>query len=136
VQNAPIVTGWVVYNPPTEQVIEFPTNVQNIVWTRDTSEGSPVDESMTFVVREALSEVASQLPVQEIYGAGKNKVVSARADALSQLARSGAPRPPARAPRRGRRGRRARRRCCAAERTDGRAEPACGAVVDTSPSAD
>jgi regulator of protease activity HflC (stomatin/prohibitin superfamily) len=31
VQNAPIVTGWVVYNPLTEQVIEFPTNVQNIV---------------------------------------------------------------------------------------------------------
>ena len=27
VQNAPIVTGWIVYNPLTEQVIEFPTNV-------------------------------------------------------------------------------------------------------------
>jgi regulator of protease activity HflC (stomatin/prohibitin superfamily) len=120
VQNAPIVTGWVVYNPLTEQVIEFPTNVQNIIWTRDVNEGSPVDESITFassegvtinadiglafhidgekapklysrfrerdvlvlahgyvrnVVREALSEVASQLPVQEIYGSGKTKVI-------------------------------------------------------------
>ncbi len=120
VQNAPIVTGWIVYNPLTEQVIEFPTNVRNIVWTRDVNEGSPVDESITFasaegvtinadvglafhiegerapklyarfrerdvsvlahgyvrnVVREALSEVASALPVQEIYGPGKTKVV-------------------------------------------------------------
>lgn len=120
VQNAPIVTGWIVYNPLTEQIIEFPTNVQNIVWTRDVTEGSPVDESITFassegvtinadvglafhidgeqapklyarfrerdvlvlahgyvrnVVREALSEVASALPVQEIYGPGKTKVI-------------------------------------------------------------
>lgn len=127
VQNAPIVTGWVVYNPLTEQVIEFPTNVQNIVWTKDVNEGNPLDESITFassegvtinadiglafhiegekapklyarfrerdvlvlahgyvrnVVREALSEVASQLPVQEIYGAGKNKVIH---DALALI---------------------------------------------------
>lgn len=127
VQNAPIVTGWVVYNPLTEQVIEFPTNVQNIVWTRDINEGSPVDESITFassegvtinadvglafhiegnkapklysrfrerevlvlahgyvrnVVREAISEVASALPVQEIYGPGKTKVIR---DALALI---------------------------------------------------
>ncbi len=121
VQDAPIVTGWVVYNPLTEMVVEFPTNVQNIVWTRDAHEGSPVDESISFassegvsvnadvglafhidgskaprlyarfrerdvkvlahgyirnVVREAINETASEMPVQEIYGAGKTRLLN------------------------------------------------------------
>ena len=46
VQNAPIVTGWVVFNPLTEQIIEFPTSVQNITWTKDVNEGNPIDESL------------------------------------------------------------------------------------------
>jgi regulator of protease activity HflC (stomatin/prohibitin superfamily) len=121
VQNAPIVTGWVAYNPLTELVVEFPTSVQNIVWTRDAHEGSPADESITFassegvsvnadvglafhidadkaprlygrfrqrdvlilahgyvrnVVREAINETASEMPVQEIYGAGKTRLLN------------------------------------------------------------
>ncbi len=121
VQDAPIVTGWVFYNPVTELVVEFPTSVQNIVWTRDVHEGSPVDESISFassegvsinadvglafhidpakaprlyarfrqrdlailahgfvrnVVREAINETASQMPVQEIYGAGKTRLLT------------------------------------------------------------
>ncbi len=121
VQNAPIVTGWVAYNPLTELVVEFPTSVQNIVWTRDAHEGSPSDESISFassegvsinadiglafhidadkaprlyarfrqrdvlvlahgyirnVVREALNETASTMPVQEIYGAGKTRLLN------------------------------------------------------------
>lgn len=32
-QNAPIVSGWVTYNPFTEDVIEFPTVLQTVVWT-------------------------------------------------------------------------------------------------------
>ena len=121
VQNAPIVTGWVAFNPLTEQIIEFPTNVQNIVWTRSLTEGNPSDESLTFasaegvtinadvglafhinadkaprlyarfrerditvlahgyvrnVVREALSEGASEMPVQEIYGSGKTRLLN------------------------------------------------------------
>ncbi len=55
VQNAPIVTGWVVYNPLAEQVIEFPTSVQNIVWTRDVHEGNPVDESISFASSEGVT---------------------------------------------------------------------------------
>ncbi len=121
VQNAPIVTGWVAYNPLTELIVEFPTSVQNIVWTRDTHEGSLTDESITFassegvsvnadvglafhiepdkaprlyarfrqrdvmilahgyvrnVVREAINETASEMPVQEIYGAGKTRLLN------------------------------------------------------------
>lgn len=55
VQNAPIVTGWVVYNPLTELIVEFPTSVQNVVWTRDVHEGSPVDESISFASSEGVT---------------------------------------------------------------------------------
>jgi regulator of protease activity HflC (stomatin/prohibitin superfamily) len=121
VQNAPIVSGWVFYNPVTEMVVEFPTSVQNIVWTRDAHEGSPTDESITFassegvsvnadvglafhieatkapqlfarfrqrdlgvlahgyirnVVREAINETAAEMPVQQIYGVGKTRLLN------------------------------------------------------------
>src|SRR5579885_1412717 len=39
----PIRTGWVFYSPLTTQVIEFPTFVQTVKWTRDTSEGHPLN---------------------------------------------------------------------------------------------
>jgi regulator of protease activity HflC (stomatin/prohibitin superfamily) len=113
----PVVTGWVVYNPLTEQIVLFPTSVQNVVWTQS---GRSVDESITFssnegvnvnadiglsfhiepgraprldgrfrlndlqiladgymrnAVREAFNDVASRLPVQEIYGSGKSKML-------------------------------------------------------------
>lgn len=121
VEDIPQVTGWVFYNPLTEQIILFPTSVQNIVWTRDAHEGRGGDESITFssqegvninsdiglafhiepkmaphlylrfrkndlvelaggyvrnAVREGFNMVASQMPVQEIYGAGKGKLVA------------------------------------------------------------
>jgi regulator of protease activity HflC (stomatin/prohibitin superfamily) len=121
VDDIPVVTGWVRFNPLTEQLIMFPTSVQNIVWTRDPHEGNPHDESLTFssaeganinadvglsfhiepsqaphlylrfrkndlqelangyvrnAVREAFNVVASKVPVQEIYGAGKGQVVA------------------------------------------------------------
>ena len=31
----PIRTGWVVYSPLTTQIIEFPTYVQTVKWTKD-----------------------------------------------------------------------------------------------------
>ena len=31
VQDIPTVTGWVLYNPLTEQIVEFPISVQNII---------------------------------------------------------------------------------------------------------
>lgn len=120
VDDIPVVTGWVVFNPLTEQLILFPTSVQNIVWTKDPHEGSPKDDSITFssqegvninsdiglsfhiepsmaphlylrfrksdlqdlangyvrnTLREGFNMVASQMPVQEIYGSGKSKLV-------------------------------------------------------------
>jgi regulator of protease activity HflC (stomatin/prohibitin superfamily) len=117
----PVVTGWVLYNPLTEQIVLFPTSVQNVVWTQSTHEGKPFDESITFssnegvnvnadiglsfhiepslapklygrfrlndlmvladgymrnTVREAFSDVGSRQPVQDIYGAGKSKMLA------------------------------------------------------------
>ena len=121
IQDMPVVTGWVFYNPLTEQIVLFPTSVQNVVWTQSVNEGRALDESITFssgegvnisadiglsfhieptlaprlygrfrlndlsilsdgymrnTVREAINDVASKLPVQEIYGAGKSKMLS------------------------------------------------------------
>ena len=120
VQDAPIVSGWVAYNPLTETVVEFPTTVQTAVWTQNAHEGAPVDESITFtsregvtvssdvglsyhvepdhaarlyarfrqtdlprltdgyvrnLVRDALNESASAMTIQEIYGAGKTRLL-------------------------------------------------------------
>src|SRR4051812_37222589 len=55
VQDAPVVTGWVAYNPITENIIEFPTSVQNVVWTRTSTEGSVNDESITFASAEGVT---------------------------------------------------------------------------------
>ncbi|WP_394828636.1 SPFH domain-containing protein [Pendulispora albinea] len=121
VQDAPVVTGYVFFNPLTEQIIEFPTSVQNVVWTQAAHEGRQIDESITFsssegvnvnadiglsfhieptlvprlygrfrqnnlnvladgyvrnTVREAFNDVASKLPVQDVYGSGKSKMLS------------------------------------------------------------
>jgi regulator of protease activity HflC (stomatin/prohibitin superfamily) len=122
ISDMPVVMGWVFFNPVSEQIVMFPTSVQNVIWTQSPHEGRPIDESITFsstegvnvnadvglsfhiepsmapklyarfrqndmmalasgymrnVVREAFTEIASQLPVQEVYGAGKSKMLSA-----------------------------------------------------------
>ena len=127
VDDTPMVTGWVFYNPLTEQIVMFPTSVQNVVWTKDAHEGAVHDESITFsskeganinadiglgfhiepslaphlylryrkndlmelsngyvrnAVREAFNVTASQLPVQDIYGSEKGKLI---ADVLKRL---------------------------------------------------
>ena len=48
VEDFPLVTGRVWYNPFTEDIIKFPTFLQTIVWTEDDTEGSPNDDSITF----------------------------------------------------------------------------------------
>jgi regulator of protease activity HflC (stomatin/prohibitin superfamily) len=55
VQDMPVVTGWVFYNPLTEQLVEFPTSVQNVVWTAAAHEGRAVDESITFSSNEGVN---------------------------------------------------------------------------------
>jgi regulator of protease activity HflC (stomatin/prohibitin superfamily) len=50
----PIRTGWVVYSPLSSQIIEFPTYVQTVKWTKDTSEGHPINEEMGFNSKEGM----------------------------------------------------------------------------------
>lgn len=54
VDDIPIVTGWVWYNPFTENVFEYPTYVQTGVWTKDPNEGSPQNEELTFGSKEGM----------------------------------------------------------------------------------
>jgi len=49
----PVRTGWVVYSPLSTQIIEFPTYVQTVKWTKDTNEGHPINEEMGFNSKEA-----------------------------------------------------------------------------------
>lgn len=122
VQDMELKTGWVFYNPMFEQIVLFPTSVQNVVWTQSAHEGATAhDESITFsssegvnvngdiglsfhidpplapklyarfrqndmivlangymrnVIREAFNEVTSTMQVQDIYGAGKSKMLN------------------------------------------------------------
>jgi regulator of protease activity HflC (stomatin/prohibitin superfamily) len=55
IQDMPVVTGWVFFNPLTEQIILFPTSVQNVVWSQSTNEGKPFDESITFSSTEGVN---------------------------------------------------------------------------------
>lgn len=50
----PVRTGWVVYSPLSTQIIEFPTYVQTVKWTKDTSEGHPLNEEMGFNSKEGM----------------------------------------------------------------------------------
>src|SRR5271169_892362 len=50
----PVRTGWVMYSPLTTQIIEFPTYVQTVKWTRDINEGHPVNEEMGFNSKEGM----------------------------------------------------------------------------------
>jgi regulator of protease activity HflC (stomatin/prohibitin superfamily) len=130
VQDIPVVTGWVFFNPLTEQIVAFPISVQNVVWTASANEGRAIDESITFssqegvnvnsdiglsfhiesskaphlylrfrqpdvmvladgymrnAVREAFNDIASRMAVQEIYGAGKGKLVANVSDRLRDV---------------------------------------------------
>ncbi len=50
----PVRTGWVVYSPLSTQIIEFPTYVQTVKWTKDVSEGHPINEEMGFNSKEGM----------------------------------------------------------------------------------
>jgi regulator of protease activity HflC (stomatin/prohibitin superfamily) len=50
----PVRTGWVVYSPVSTQIIEFPTFVQTVKWTKDTNEGHPINEEMGFNSKEGM----------------------------------------------------------------------------------
>ena len=48
VQDYPLKTGMVLYNPLTEDMYDFPTFMVTRTWTQDVHEGNPTDESITF----------------------------------------------------------------------------------------
>jgi regulator of protease activity HflC (stomatin/prohibitin superfamily) len=50
----PVRTGWVVYSPLSTEIIEFPTYVQTVKWTKDTNEGHPINEEMGFNSKEGM----------------------------------------------------------------------------------
>ncbi len=50
----PIRTGWVFYSPLRSQIIEFPTFVQTVKWTRDLNEGRAINEQMSFNSKEGM----------------------------------------------------------------------------------
>ncbi len=50
----PIRTGWVFYSPLRSQIVEFPTYVQTVKWTRNVDEGRPLNEEMSFNSKEGL----------------------------------------------------------------------------------
>jgi regulator of protease activity HflC (stomatin/prohibitin superfamily) len=53
--DIPIRTGWVVYSPLWTQIIQFPTYVQTVKWTRDPNEGHPTNEEMGFNSKEGMA---------------------------------------------------------------------------------
>jgi len=54
----PIRTGWVFYSPLRSQIIEFPTYVQTVKWTRDLNEGHAINEEMSFNSKEGMEVFA------------------------------------------------------------------------------
>lgn len=54
VQDYPIQTGRVWYNPVNENVLEWPTNVQRVIWTAGSNEGHTENEELAFQSKEGL----------------------------------------------------------------------------------
>lgn len=48
VEDFPIVTGRVAFNPITETIYKFPTFLQNVIWDQADSDGDKGDHSVTF----------------------------------------------------------------------------------------
>jgi len=55
VEDLPIRTGWVVYNPAASKVVEYPTYVQTAKWTRDLNEGKAINEEISFNTSQGLT---------------------------------------------------------------------------------
>lgn len=54
VQEYPAKTGWVYYNIFSEEVKEYPTFVQSVVWTQNKEEGRPANEEITFTNKDQM----------------------------------------------------------------------------------
>ncbi len=47
--------AWVFYNPATESVFEYPTSAQTVVWSKNTEEGKPLNEEITFTNKDRMT---------------------------------------------------------------------------------
>src|SRR5438270_12652988 len=54
VQDFPIQSGRVWYNPVNEVVLTYPTFVQRAIWTSSINEGNPVNDEISFQSSEGL----------------------------------------------------------------------------------
>lgn len=54
VQDFPVKTGRVWYNPINEVVLTYPTYVQRAIWTSSTQEGLPINDEISFQSAEGL----------------------------------------------------------------------------------
>lgn len=86
VQDVALKTGWVLYNPIWTSVIEYPTFMQTVKWTRSTDEGRATDESITFTTKDS-STVNTDVSVsyQLDYAKVPEFYVKFRADEIEQF---------------------------------------------------
>lgn len=54
VQDFPLQVGRVWYNPVTETVFEYPTNVQRVIWTKSAQEGKAENEEINYNSKDEL----------------------------------------------------------------------------------
>ncbi|MBF0516570.1 MAG: hypothetical protein HQK97_05550 [Nitrospirae bacterium] len=59
VADIPIVTGWVFVNPLTQQVFEYPTFIQTVVWSDVPHEGRHAKEAISFNDSQQITVKAS-----------------------------------------------------------------------------
>lgn len=71
VQDFPAQSGRVFYNPFNEDVLEWPINVQRVIWSSDTNEGHKVNEEIAFQSKEGLRFAAD---VNAAYQMQRDKV--------------------------------------------------------------
>jgi regulator of protease activity HflC (stomatin/prohibitin superfamily) len=71
VQDFPVQSGRVWFNPVNEIVLTYPTYVQRAIWTSNTQEGMPVNDEISFQSSEGLRfssdvNVSYQLTAQQV----------------------------------------------------------------------
>jgi len=64
-------SGYILYNPLTEGVFEFPTYQQSVTWTASKTEGSEIDESITF---QSIESASCNCDVYVAYQFDANKI--------------------------------------------------------------
>lgn len=55
VLDTPVLTGWVFYMPGSSYVIEYPTFVQTVQWTKAVTEGNPINEEIVFTNNQKMT---------------------------------------------------------------------------------